>query len=1538
MLSGARPQAPPSYHHYQKHHKNQVQHQHQAQNQQQYHQHHHQMGGGFLNHQNLPPKPPPNLTTTKDYVTPHSDVRVLRLECASDGGVLDFDDRLEDVFDSVFDQILAIYDEGNGPVGGSSSSVPENHYAQPMPVSRRTSRDVGSHDSAHPSTSSLYGSTSMIPSHYASSSIHRSFAHDPMSSRAAELEGPPSDLRVHTTQVSHDRGGREWRSEEPRENGGHPRASRQVAMTKSYTAGASTTTTAHLTGGTGVSHHRHGLPKQNSVPSSNASVAGTSTASLGADGQPVRSSLRSQASTANHSTTPSRYRVTMSPDVEKKLTKSEEQTDGPKLKRGSDRKSRINDAFLDARERLAEDLALNEAGQRHRGDSMTSSSASGSGRRRGGSKSTRVRAPLREGENGTTVLTLVHDEEEDADFNEGAYRPIGIEVNAVFDDASSSNGTSQAKLTAVQVMKIEENGRAAKDGRLLVGDNIVEIDGRPVYQMSILRARAYISDLSTRKSPTLTIARPLELFGNEENGEMEGEAGASKPIFSALQQANTQYIGHTTIVELIKSPNGFGFTVTGRETAKGERLFYIGTVKPYGIALGHLKSGDRLLEINGESTANMTQQNVVDKLKEAMVGQKVKFLVSRVSPATSSKSEPTSSENKENEDKSEAPIYATIAKFADGGDLRNDRLSVEPSRNVNGKNLSPSSLSPSDVNEPIILDWVVPLNDSGSAGLGVSLKARVSVKSDQTRRDCGIFIKNVMHGGAVFKDGRIRVNDRIVGIEGVNLEGMTNAEASRAISNQLKAIGDRGKFVHLRIQREPNPAGTLTRDTSRITVDAPSPSPSSHISHSLLPSPASQAFGSRAMSSSGVDSSHSRQSSANSNEERAYRESVASDLRLDDSDMPPPSSDPFDREAPTRKSLSEKRGLGAAADPQHIRLFQDIKHQRQSSAPPGSSTPGTPSGHARSVSQRAASRYNRSASAQRSLPPYTASERHVGIDAESLTVPKNGSQLVNRRSLSMESINRTAGSALQVNNKRVVIDAPGDRKFDNANPQHPFPPGSPIMRLKEGDRNSRDKQRRKSVGVAMKNFFGFGGKSREASPEKPMEKRREESASRRPAPPNKHDIMSMSMPPASNPSRHPPPPPSLVQARRRGSESVYVDYGDPYGIHQASGNYDAYDTELYDRYAAHRYGGDRDAAARAVGPTSPPSYINFGMPTSHSYHGGSFSSAVYRRPATYDYDFGPAVPANYEDSFGYYDTVGDYSHIPRAGPAPGPRRPGTAAPDYYHMFNSWFACSSGGGIGAAPAVKAAYGAVPPSGSSGDSSASSLGPQLQSQQRRRGPSPSAPPQHGTAGRGGRIYAQRDSKDSSKGSSRLLVFPTTRFVFASHFPVNTSQSKQNQPFAQQNTSERLSLRARKKRRAAVRSEIITNSQQNEPLHVEMPPTPTELLLPKSTSLLMSPHGQQLYETTSAMSTPTMMRSKSISQHNPKNDQSRSTFYVDNDVTLDDVIEAEHEQNYGKLLKTWNTRTTSNFTSLPVRRLEKDRGPIPAIPTNPTYVQRL
>lgn len=53
----------------------------------------------------------------------------------------------------------------------------------------------------------------------------------------------------------------------------------------------------------------------------------------------------------------------------------------------------------------------------------------------------------------------------------------------------------------------------------------------------------------------------------------------------------------------------------------------------------------------------------------------------------------------------------------------------------------------------LILRLDVPVHDSEKAGLGISVKGKVTVGQDP--QDLGIFIKSVLHGGAASRDGRL---------------------------------------------------------------------------------------------------------------------------------------------------------------------------------------------------------------------------------------------------------------------------------------------------------------------------------------------------------------------------------------------------------------------------------------------------------------------------------------------------------------------------------------------------------------------------------------------------------------------------------------------------------------------------------------------------------------------------------------------------------------------------------------------------------------
>ncbi|GMS88607.1 hypothetical protein PENTCL1PPCAC_10782, partial [Pristionchus entomophagus] len=604
--------------------------------------------------------------------------------------------------------------------------------------------------------------------------------------------------------------------------------------------------------------------------------------STGPSNTPVRSSLRSEGVTS-----PTRnHRVTLSPEVTKKLDLDERRGEGgregrngeegaSRLSRSMGRKSKMADSFYDAAARL-EEMGSSSLGPSHShsvpDNLLALSTPPPLSAAHSKSDSSSASALLPAADPAHTVVVL-HDRQKNR---------LGIEVSGVQDE------TSIGRLAALQITSIDPDGRVGRDGGLRIGDNIVELNGRPVAKMSLIRARTYLFELAIENSPTLTVARPLESFHAPSTPSSssssscltrEGTAQGSmkKPIQSALQQANTVEIRGEQMRVEIQKRNGFGFTVTGRETGTGRHLFYVGTVRAP-PAYGVLHGGDRILEVNGESLEDLRQSEVVDRLKRVNEGETVRLLLSRVGGVSGDKEREREEERAEREDREER-------------DKENRDYVVDAGWEE--------------------LVFSIPLNNSGSAGLGVSLKARVTVKNDRSRHDCGIFVKKLLHGGAAHRDGRLRVDDRLVAIEEEGLRTKTNAEASGAITTTLKSIGDAASAVTLRVWRphssreeegEKRGGGEALDESINGGGGTPASTPT-HVKIRQLP----------------ID------------DRRATISSECSGTDLDESTISP--VDAFDREAPTRKSISEKRGMGASSDAALTTTFQKIKHGRQTSGP-----------------------------------------------------------------------------------------------------------------------------------------------------------------------------------------------------------------------------------------------------------------------------------------------------------------------------------------------------------------------------------------------------------------------------------------------------------------------------------------------------------------------------------------------------------------------------------------------------------------------------
>uniref|UniRef100_A0A672J900 Partitioning defective 3 homolog n=1 Tax=Salarias fasciatus TaxID=181472 RepID=A0A672J900_SALFA len=206
-------------------------------------------------------------------------------------------------------------------------------------------------------------------------------------------------------------------------------------------------------------------------------------------------------------------------------------------------------------------------------------------------------------------------------------------------------------------------------------------------------------------------------------------------------------------IQLKKGPEGLGFSITSRDVPiGGSAPIYVKNILPRGAAIqdGRLKAGDRLLEVSGVDLSGKSQEEVVALLRATQMGGAVSLVVVR----------------------QEDPL---LPREAEEDDL---------------------VLTPDGAGE--FMTFEIPLNDSGSAGLGVSVKGN---RSKENHADLGIFVKSIINGGAASKDGRLRVNDQLVAVNGESLLGKTNQEAMEALRTSMSVEGNKRGMIQLVVAR-----------------------------------------------------------------------------------------------------------------------------------------------------------------------------------------------------------------------------------------------------------------------------------------------------------------------------------------------------------------------------------------------------------------------------------------------------------------------------------------------------------------------------------------------------------------------------------------------------------------------------------------------------------------------------------------------------------------------------------------------------------------
>uniref|UniRef100_A0A4W5QC80 Par-3 family cell polarity regulator alpha, b n=1 Tax=Hucho hucho TaxID=62062 RepID=A0A4W5QC80_9TELE len=258
-----------------------------------------------------------------------------------------------------------------------------------------------------------------------------------------------------------------------------------------------------------------------------------------------------------------------------------------------------------------------------------------------------------------------------------------------------------------------------------------------------------------------------------------GHAPSPHRVLNSTPTAGfTKKVGRRLNIQLKKGPEGLGFSITSRDVPiGGSAPIYVKNILPRGAAIqdGRLKAGDRLLEVNGVDLVGRTQEEVVALLRATPMGGAVGLVVLR----------------------QEETFLVGLSNAEPQMQSPRD-LKVEEDDLV---------LTPDGTRE--FLTFEIPLSDSGSAGLGVSVKGN---RSKENHADLGIFVKSIINGGAACKDRRLRVNDQLIAVNGESLIGKTNQEAMETLRTSMSVEGNKRGTIQLIVAR---------RVTKRNELEAP---------------------------------------------------------------------------------------------------------------------------------------------------------------------------------------------------------------------------------------------------------------------------------------------------------------------------------------------------------------------------------------------------------------------------------------------------------------------------------------------------------------------------------------------------------------------------------------------------------------------------------------------------------------------------------------------------------------------------------------------
>ncbi|XP_057568764.1 inaD-like protein isoform X2 [Hippopotamus amphibius kiboko] len=300
------------------------------------------------------------------------------------------------------------------------------------------------------------------------------------------------------------------------------------------------------------------------------------------------------------------------------------------------------------------------------------------------------------------------------------------------------------------VKEVQPGSIAGRDQRLKENDQILAINHTPLDQ-NISHQQAIALLQQTTGSLHLVVARE----------PVHTKSSTSTSLTDATLPETVRW-GHIEDVELINDGSGLGFGIVGGKSSG----VVVRTIVPGGLADrdGRLQTGDHILKIGGTNVQGMTSEQVAQVLRNC--GNSVRMLVARDPTGEISITPPT-------------PAALPVALPA------------------------VANRSPSSDSSTLFETYDVELIKKDGQSLGIRIVGYVGTA--KTGEASGIYVKSIIPGSAAYHNGQIQVNDQIVAVDGVNIQGFANQDVVEVLRNA-------GQVVHLTLVRRKTSSSASPRE------------------------------------------------------------------------------------------------------------------------------------------------------------------------------------------------------------------------------------------------------------------------------------------------------------------------------------------------------------------------------------------------------------------------------------------------------------------------------------------------------------------------------------------------------------------------------------------------------------------------------------------------------------------------------------------------------------------------------------------------------